>query len=206
MSSMSAIREYARLAPRYDRRYRAYLDRTHGEVLRHLGDCSGARILDAGCGTGLLLAAVSARAPAARLLGVDPSPEMLARARARLGAGAGLLQGRAEALPVASGRVDLVLSSSSLHYIAEPERALSEFARVLAGGGRLLLTDWCADSGPVRWMERFLHWRGRESHVMHGGEVVGLLEKTGFEVARCTRYSAGFPWTLYLCSARLPDR
>src|SRR5438477_183685 len=68
------------------------------------GDLLARRVLDVGCGTGNLAAALAARG--ARVWGVDPSPEMLAIARRKAPRGAGFREGRAEALPFRDGWFD----------------------------------------------------------------------------------------------------
>lgn len=59
----------------------------------------GERLLDVGCGTGVLLEALSASVPDAQLSGADPSPEMLEVARKRLGKAVFLKESHAESLP-----------------------------------------------------------------------------------------------------------
>jgi ubiquinone/menaquinone biosynthesis C-methylase UbiE/DNA-binding MarR family transcriptional regulator len=96
---------------------------------------------DLGCGSGRIAAAI---APYARtVVGVDSSPEMLDVARSRL-AGFGnvqLVEGRIEALPLASESLDLALVVHLLHHVADPSTALTEVARVLRPGGRLVIAD-----------------------------------------------------------------
>lgn len=100
------------------------------------------RILDAGCGTGHALSLLAAQYPAASRLGVDFAPSMLVRARCD-GPETTLLCGDLEALPLANGSVDAVWSSLSLQW-CDPDRAVREFARVLAPGGMA----WVATLAP----------------------------------------------------------
>jgi ArsR family transcriptional regulator len=96
---------------------------------------------DLGCGTGRLAEVV---APfVRRVVAVDSSPAMLEAARGRL-AGACNVEVRAgelEALPLADGELDAAVLSLVLNYVAEPDAALAEAARVLRPGGRLVLVD-----------------------------------------------------------------
>ena len=96
------------------------------------------RILDVGCGTGRLLADLSASRPGARLAGLDLAPGMCAAARAAA-PGAALLSADAERLPLRSGAFDLLLSTSTFQWLPRLEPALRECARVLRPGGRLVL-------------------------------------------------------------------
>ncbi|MFI5863905.1 class I SAM-dependent methyltransferase [Streptomyces sp. NPDC051546] len=106
-------------------------------MLALAGDVAGRRILDAGCGSGPLTAALRERG--AVVTGVDSSAGMLALARRRLGEDAALheadLGGR---LPFADGAFDDVVASLVLHYLEDWGPTLAEFRRVLGPGGRLL--------------------------------------------------------------------
>jgi SAM-dependent methyltransferase len=92
-------------------------------------------IVDIGCGTGHILRDLFDRAvvPPHRLIGVDPSPAMLAIARERTPDGVGIdwLAGEAACLPLATGSVDVAISRLSEY---EP----AELARVLASGGHFI--------------------------------------------------------------------
>ena len=87
----------------------------------------------------------------ARLTGVDWSPAMLGIARERaaaLGRDADLRQGDAQALEFPDGSFDTVLCALGLCAIPDDRRAVTEMARVLRPGGRLLLVDHVAASAP----------------------------------------------------------
>jgi ubiquinone/menaquinone biosynthesis C-methylase UbiE len=103
----------------------------------------GGRVVDIGTGPGRLIAEVARRRPGLEVVGVDPSVDMLARARRRT---AGLANARAilapaEDLPLDDESVDAVVSSLSSHHWADSAAALAEQARVLRPGGRLWLVD-----------------------------------------------------------------
>jgi ArsR family transcriptional regulator len=96
---------------------------------------------DLGCGTGQLTETIAPYVH--RVIAVDGSSEMLDAARRRL-AEAGnveLRQGDLESLPIADGELHAAMLSLVLHYAAEPARALTEIARVVRPGGRLLVVD-----------------------------------------------------------------
>ncbi|SEC17916.1 Methyltransferase domain-containing protein [Amycolatopsis tolypomycina] len=94
--------------------------------------------LDAACGTGRYAELLAERGH--RVIGVDGSPEMLARARTRVPPGQFLL-GDLHRLPVADAGVDLVVCGLALTHVPALEPVLAEFARVLRPGGHLVIAD-----------------------------------------------------------------
>jgi SAM-dependent methyltransferase len=107
---------------------------------------AGERVVDVGCGAGLdTLIAARQVGPTGRVVGIDMTPAMLARARAAA-AQAGLAQvelreGFAEELPVPAGWADAVISNGVLNLAPDKDAALAELARVLRPGGRLQIGD-----------------------------------------------------------------
>ncbi|WP_068414017.1 metalloregulator ArsR/SmtB family transcription factor [Labrenzia sp. OB1] len=109
-----------------------------------LGDKPFQSFLDLGTGTGRLLEVFSDLYTSA--LGIDASHDMLAVARANLArsglASAQVRHGDVYALNVPPRSFDVVAVHQVLHFLDEPARALSEAARALRPGGRLLLVDF----------------------------------------------------------------
>ena len=103
------------------------------------GDVSGRRILDAGCGSGPLMAAL--RDAGADVTGFDVSTAMVDLARRRLGPDADLhVADLAGPLPFADDEFDDVVASLVLHYLEDWTGPLTELHRVLTPGGRLILS------------------------------------------------------------------
>jgi ubiquinone/menaquinone biosynthesis C-methylase UbiE len=114
--------------------YRPVHDAVLGQVERR----GVRRVLDVGCGTGLLLARLRRRAPEARSVGCDFSHGMLRQAATHQPK-APWVQGDALRLPFAAHSFDAVVSTESFHWFPDPEAALAEFHRVLEPGGRVFI-------------------------------------------------------------------
>jgi demethylmenaquinone methyltransferase/2-methoxy-6-polyprenyl-1,4-benzoquinol methylase len=109
-------------------------------ALRRHGLRTGHRLLDVGCGTGLVAL------EAARILGgaenitcLDPSAGMLSVAKRKLNAR--FLQGRAEKIPLPDGSYDFLTMGYALRHVTSLEEAFGEYYRVLASGGKVLLLE-----------------------------------------------------------------
>jgi SAM-dependent methyltransferase len=106
-------------------------------VLEQLDPRPGARLLDAGCGSGLFAAMAAERG--ATVTGVDAAAGLVRYARAER-PGPRFVEGDLERLPFADGEFDLVTAFNSVLYAAAPRRALTELARVTAPSGRAVIT------------------------------------------------------------------
>ena len=94
--------------------------------------------LDAGCGTGRHAAYLASLGH--RVIGVDTSPQMLARARETVPAGE-FYEADLHALPLAGDSVDVVVCALMLSHVPDLARALAELVRVLRPGAHLVLSD-----------------------------------------------------------------
>lgn len=108
----------------------------------------GESVLDVGCGTGSLALAAKRRVGSrGKVFAIDPSPEMIARARAKArkaGTDVSFQNAVAETLPFAEAQFDVVLSTLMLHHLPRPARQqfAGEVRRVLSPGGRILVVDF----------------------------------------------------------------
>lgn len=145
--------DFGRLAAAYDevRPVDANWRAVYELVVRE-AELRGTRVLDVGCGTGRLAAALDAEG-IARVWGVDPSPEMLAVARAKAPR-VGWREGRAEQLPFRAGWFDAAVCWLVVHLLDRP-RAFAEAARVLRPGGRLAVVTFDPESFAGSWLSRF---------------------------------------------------
>lgn len=141
---------------KYDEQAAALLERSYQtpeivnqrlQTLAALALQPGERVLDAGCGTGLLLEQQALAVGAGgRAEGMDDSADMLdfAARRCRGLAQVQLQQGSVESLPFDDAGFDALSCTQVLLYVKGLERALCEFERVLKPGGRIAIieTDW----------------------------------------------------------------
>ena len=118
---------------------------TYRRIAEHLttGIVSGGRVLDIGSGPGQLVEAISRRRDDLQVIGIDPSADMVTRARRRTRAlpNVQVRMASAEDLPLEDESVDAVVSSLSSHHWADRVIALDEQARVLRPGGRMWIVD-----------------------------------------------------------------
>jgi SAM-dependent methyltransferase len=167
-------REYALMDAVEDRMwwYRAL----HGHALRALDALpEGARILDAGCGTGGFLAKLRAAHPRAALFGLEYAEGAAARAAAK--AGAHVATGTVNALPFPDAGFDAVVSLDVIcHGGVEEAAALAEFRRVLRPGGLVVLNlpahEWLRSAHDAR-----VHTARRYDRA----RATALLAEAGFE-------------------------
>jgi ubiquinone/menaquinone biosynthesis C-methylase UbiE/DNA-binding transcriptional ArsR family regulator len=134
---------------------------------------------DLGCGTGHVAAAL---APfVARVVAVDRSGEMLQAARRRLRdtPNVDVRRGELESLPIADAELDAATLLLVLHHVADPAAALSEAARVLKPGGRLLIADMLPHD-----REDYRHQMGHVWLGFSDDQLRGVLAAAGFERIR----------------------
>jgi SAM-dependent methyltransferase len=101
----------------------------------------GCRVVDVACGPGEVAAACAIRG--ARVVGLDIADSMVGLARARH-PHVEFRRGDAHSLPFGDGSLDAVLGNFAIMHFGRPERAMSEFVRVLAPGGAVALSTWDA--------------------------------------------------------------
>ena len=177
----------------YDRSF-GFVSAFGTDMIDLLAPRAGERIVDLGCGTGTLTAAIAGRG--AEVIGIDGDAAMIERARSLHPA---LAFARADGEHFAiDGRADAVFSNAALHWMKEPARVIARVARALTPGGRFV-----AEMGAhknVRIITDALYRALAEEGVAAGavvfpwyfprtGRYVSLLEDGGFEVA-CLRYFA----------------
>src|SRR5579872_1695195 len=163
----------AKRAYRYNRTWRNFLKKTLPAALSAIDraslekrSCSRTdplRILDAACGTGLLLEQLSRLFPEAELYGIDENQAMLDQA-AHLLKGHSCIQlvqaalggDETAGLPFALASFDLITCTNSLHYLKDPAATLTGFMHLLAPGGQVVIEDYTLRGFPFPW--RAFEW------------------------------------------------
>jgi demethylmenaquinone methyltransferase/2-methoxy-6-polyprenyl-1,4-benzoquinol methylase len=159
-------------------------------ALRQHGLHPGQRLLDVGCGTGLVaLEAARILGTAENITCLDPSEGMLSVAKLKLKAQ--FVQGRAEEIPLPDGSFDFLTMGYALRHVATLEQAFHEYHRVLAPGGKVLLLEITKPSNRVgaamlrAYFNGVYPWLAR---VFTGSEAVRDLMKYYWEtIEACIR-------------------
>lgn len=186
-------RRYEKEAPHYDRSMSIFERLLFGDARDWVCSQAEGEILEIAVGTGLNLPHYR---PGARITGIELSPPMLERARARaaeLGAEADLRLGDATALEFPENSFDTVVCTFSLCTIPDDTAAVAEAWRVLRPGGRLVLAEHVCSTRPrIRAAQRLidpLAVRFAADHLMR--EPLRHLQPTGFAIERLERYGLG---------------
>ena len=178
-------------------------------AVRQAGVRPGDVVVDVACGTGDLTEAF-ARSQAGRVVGIDFTPEMLRIAGEKrrhlssaVAAKFSYQEGDAQALAIPPESADVVSIAFGIRNVAEPARAIAEFARILKPGGRLVILEFDRPRfAPARWLnDLYCGWIMPRTATLISGDtsgayrylpksvgkfmareqMCGLLEQSGFE-------------------------
>jgi ArsR family transcriptional regulator len=160
-------------------------------------------VADLGTGAGRLLASLRTRGK--RVIGIDASPNMLARA-AGLAREAGwtdveLRLGALEHLPLRDGEIDVAVAHQVLHHAAQPAIVLEEARRVLRPGGWLIVADFLPHDR--EWMREELAdlWLGFDPAVLSR-----MLRTCGFLDVSLRKFQGrGDQLGMFVATARRPE-
>jgi ArsR family transcriptional regulator len=162
-------------------------------------------VADLGCGEGYLT--IEAARWARRVIAVDRSAAVLARARAlatRRGVSNVLWQkGEIERVPIDDSSVDVTVLSQALHHAADPRAAVAEASRITRPGGRVLVLD--LRKHEETWVRTRLgdRWLGFAPE-----ELKKLLRGAGLALVKVTTGArkAGDPFTVLIASGQVPHK
>ena len=183
-AKMKSKNSFNKQAEKYDTSdYSKYPRECYPFVLNAINNIHFNKVLDLGCGTGVILKEISSINSDVELFGLDLSENMIAKATQRLGTTANLSVGDAENLPYADNTFDLVCCVESFHHYPNPKKALSEINRVLKNGGLFLLCDTWTRS-PIRQILNFFIRFSSDGdvHIYSENEISKLLKVTRFEM------------------------
>ena len=164
-------------------------DRVRRALLEQAGVRAGQRVLDVGCGTGSLVVLIKRLHPDVDVVGLDPDPKALARARRkaeREAVSIRLDRGFSDELPYSAASFDLVFSSLMFHHLSAEEKGptLREIRRVLRPGGFLHLLDFGGrESGAHGLLARLLHSHARLADNTDDG-IRTLMKEAGLANAQ----------------------
>lgn len=158
------------------------------------------RVLDVGCGTGTLLRLAGELHSRAQLVGIDPDPHIIERARTKLrhfGGRVTLEQASATALPFVPESFDRALSTLTFHHLPRESKAeaMREIHRVLRPLGEFHLGDFGQPDTTLMHLVSALTERigGEYPRENYGGLLPSMLRDAGFSsVAETARFSTPF--------------
>jgi len=146
----------------------------------------GQIVLDLGSGAGLdCFFAAKKVGATGRVIGVDMTPEMVARARSsaeRMGVtNVEFRQGYLEDLPVDANTVDVIISNCVINLSPDKSKVFAEAFRVLKPGGKLAVSDIVTDGPlPESIKQSLSAWAGCVAGAVEAKEYIGMMEAVGF--------------------------
>ncbi len=170
--------------------YIPYISADDGRAKAVLSACAGAkRILDAGCGKGRYALHVKLANRDAEVYGIDISENMLSSIPDCVQTRRANIQD----IPFNDGFFDVVYCIEALEHAPCPLKAVSEMARVVRPGGKLLIIDKNAEMKGVIQTEKWERWFGKQ-------ELSAAMEKNGFDCVISSLSYNGLPENgLFLC-------
>jgi SAM-dependent methyltransferase len=169
------------------------------------------KILDLGCGPGIVAADLAPHA--GNVVAFDLTPEMLAKARQR-GTRAGVSNiafqlGRAEELPFEKDGFDAVVTRLTIHHFQDPRLVMSEMARVIRPGGRMVVADVVSAEDPEEArLHNALEALRDPSHMrmLPAPVLLSLIGDSGMRVTGEKRWAAEWDFAEWMRITNAPER
>lgn len=159
------------------------------DVLAEVMKESFSDLLDAGCGTGAMLAMFRKDCPDKNYTGIDLSEKMIETAKKKELDGVCFVAGDCEELPFAENHFDVVTCSTSFHHYPNPDKFFQSLHRVLRPGGRLILRDMAAKSRVTMWLINHIEipiinkvLRKGDVHVYTKEDILRLCDISGMKL------------------------
>lgn len=203
----AVVEHYAKLAPKYDKRWDRYSRATLDAALRQIDLDTTDSLLDVACGTGRFAEMIRTLKPSLAITGIDLSPDMIAVAKERIPPGDGVAWhvGPAETLPVEDNAYDVVTCANAFHLVTDPEKSMAELYRVVKPGGSLVLVDWCREYITVHGVLVASRLFGKQYRRIRTREKLKeVVERSGFDVKHIEKFKATWFWGLTCLRAEKP--
>lgn len=157
-----------------------------GNPLSYVEVKDGDTVLDLGSGAGIdILLAADRVGPNGRVIGVDMTDEMIAKANESIAvAGVGNVEvrkGLIEDLPVEDQSIDWVISNCVINLSPEKDRVFAEIARVLKPGGQMLVSDIVVENLPQALRDNRFLYNGCVAGAISESQYVAGLKTAGLE-------------------------
>lgn len=205
MTSRAVRRKYNFLAKIYDIIYWGYIRKTNETACLALQPAGDEHFLNIGCGTGDLEKRLLQKYPDLQLTGVDLSSDMLAKAKEKLAAypQVQFREGDFLNIDLPENTFDAVFSISNLHYFSNPQAVFTKAHLLLKKNGQLILIDWNRKSLKGRIYHAYMSaFDPAFAKVYTIEEATRLLEKSGFQIEKTTRFRVGLLWSMMRLVAR----
>jgi len=210
------VRTYytGRRARSYNQRWKVFNEKTHAAVISAIDfaqleklcktRAQPLHILDAACGTGILLDRLAHLIPCADCYGVDASEGMLTQARLSFGEHSSVhfihasLQGGEKAgLPYEAASFDLITCANALHNVKNPVEVLRGLAELLTPQGQFVIEDYARRGFPFPW--RIFEWFTRRVDPQHIraytlAEAQHLCQRAGLRVIVAKNFPINAVW------------
>ncbi len=194
-------------ADAYGRFMGRWSEQLSGPLADLAGVAPGQRVLDVGCGPGVLTTVLVDRVGADHVHAVDPSEPFVAAARSRFPS-VDVRRAAAEDLPFADGTFDAALAQLVVHFMADPVAGLRETARVTRPGGAVVACVW-DHTGERSPLSTF--WQAaleldpttpgeadlpgvREGHLVELARSAGLADVTGSVLTSTRQFATLDEW------------
>ncbi|MCA8941680.1 MAG: ArsR family transcriptional regulator [Planctomycetes bacterium] len=165
-------------------------------------------VVDIGTGTGVL--AQDLARCGVRVIAIDHSESMLEAAAAKLDAssipGVEFRCGEATALPIGDGEVDAALAHMVLHYVASPQEAIREMARVVRDDGRVVIVDFVDNDKDWLKEELGVLWQGFPIDALRQWLEASGLDDVQIEIHEPINERSELPGTFIASACKNPTR